>query len=98
MYLTLIDEKETIRQEVRLLVQEGGIGEDCSGEFLLGQKQMKSQELPLVPLSLVLEATQHFCKENKLGEGGFGPVYKASFIAVLIYVCVKLLQILLGPT
>ncbi|XP_021894437.1 LOW QUALITY PROTEIN: cysteine-rich receptor-like protein kinase 10 [Carica papaya] len=74
------DEKETIRQEVRLLVQEGGIGEDCSGEFLLGQKQMKSQELPLVPLSLVLEATQHFCKENKLGEGGFGPVYKGTLV------------------
>ena len=26
----------------------------------------------------ILEATGNFSEENKLGEGGFGPVYKAS--------------------
>ncbi|KAK3188280.1 hypothetical protein Dsin_027841 [Dipteronia sinensis] len=30
----------------------------------------------MFPLDLTLEATQHFSDENKLGEGGFGPVYK----------------------
>ncbi|GAY58793.1 hypothetical protein CUMW_189640 [Citrus unshiu] len=34
------------------------------------------QELPIFPLGLALEATRHFSDENKLGEGGFGPVYK----------------------
>ncbi|KAH7662010.1 Non-specific serine/threonine protein kinase protein [Dioscorea alata] len=33
-------------------------------------------ELPLFDLSLVLEATNNFAPENKLGQGGFGPVYK----------------------
>ncbi|KAH9754764.1 cysteine-rich receptor-like protein kinase 10 [Citrus sinensis] len=34
------------------------------------------QEFPIFPLGLALEATNHFSHENKLGEGGFGPVYK----------------------
>ncbi|KAI9198209.1 hypothetical protein LWI28_011921 [Acer negundo] len=34
------------------------------------------QEFPLFPLDLMLVATGNFSNENKLGEGGFGPVYK----------------------
>ncbi|KAI7737799.1 hypothetical protein M8C21_011974, partial [Ambrosia artemisiifolia] len=33
-------------------------------------------ELPLFGLSTLLEATNNFSMNNKLGEGGFGPVYK----------------------
>lgn len=33
-------------------------------------------ELPLFSLVTVMNATDNFCCENKLGEGGFGPVYK----------------------
>ncbi|KAF5781266.1 putative protein kinase RLK-Pelle-DLSV family [Helianthus annuus] len=33
-------------------------------------------ELPLFGLSALLKATDDFSKNNKLGEGGFGPVYK----------------------
>ncbi|KAM0063302.1 putative protein kinase RLK-Pelle-DLSV family [Helianthus debilis subsp. tardiflorus] len=33
-------------------------------------------ELPLFGLSVILEATNNFSLNNKLGEGGFGPVYK----------------------
>ncbi|KAJ0982947.1 hypothetical protein J5N97_011202 [Dioscorea zingiberensis] len=32
-------------------------------------------ELPLFDLSLIHEATNNFAPENKLGQGGFGPVY-----------------------
>lgn len=32
--------------------------------------------LPLFSFASVSEATDHFSAENKLGEGGFGPVYK----------------------
>ncbi|KAJ0684532.1 putative protein kinase RLK-Pelle-DLSV family [Helianthus annuus] len=33
-------------------------------------------ELPLFGLSTILKATNNFSTNNKLGEGGFGPVYK----------------------
>ncbi|GMN61964.1 hypothetical protein TIFTF001_031043 [Ficus carica] len=33
-------------------------------------------ELPLVNLSTITSATQNFSIDNKLGEGGFGPVYR----------------------
>ncbi|KAK4858660.1 hypothetical protein QYF36_020066 [Acer negundo] len=42
------------------------------------EEESNSQEVQLLRLreDLTLEATQHFSEENKLGEGGFGPVYK----------------------
>lgn len=33
-------------------------------------------ELPLFDLGTVVAATDNFSSENKIGEGGFGPVYK----------------------
>ena len=36
----------------------------------------QSQELPTIDLATILLATNSFSDENKLGEGGFGPVYK----------------------
>ncbi|TMX04646.1 hypothetical protein EJD97_006172 [Solanum chilense] len=33
-------------------------------------------ELPLFPLSTITRATNNFSVNNKIGEGGFGPVYK----------------------
>jgi hypothetical protein len=37
-----------------------------------------SSELPLMDLTSILAATDNFSKANKLGEGGFGPVYRVS--------------------
>ncbi|AQK74106.1 serine/threonine-protein kinase receptor [Zea mays] len=39
-------------------------------------RPMSSSDLPLMDLSSIHEATNSFSKENKLGEGGFGPVYR----------------------
>ncbi|KAL8543238.1 hypothetical protein ACS0TY_003956 [Phlomoides rotata] len=39
-----------------------------------GRNDMDS-ELPFFNLSVILRATGHFSIVNKLGEGGFGPVY-----------------------
>ena len=35
-------------------------------------------ELPLFSFSRVAKATADFSLDNKLGEGGFGPVYKVN--------------------
>lgn len=40
--------------------------------------RQKDQELPLFSFSTIQTTTNDFAKANKLGEGGFGPVYKAS--------------------
>ncbi|XP_019152409.1 PREDICTED: uncharacterized protein LOC109149200 [Ipomoea nil] len=39
-------------------------------------KLKKDLELPLFDLSKITRATNNFSDDNKLGEGGFGPVYK----------------------
>ncbi|XP_025827150.1 cysteine-rich receptor-like protein kinase 10 isoform X2 [Panicum hallii] len=39
----------------------------------------RSSEFTVYDFSQVLEATCHFSEENKLGQGGFGPVYKGRF-------------------
>ena len=42
-----------------------------------GQKE-EDLELPFLDLSTVASATNNFAINNKLGEGGFGPVYKVN--------------------
>uniref|UniRef100_A0A2P2MSF5 non-specific serine/threonine protein kinase n=1 Tax=Rhizophora mucronata TaxID=61149 RepID=A0A2P2MSF5_RHIMU len=44
-----------------------------------GNKSMKEDlELPTMELSTIAKATNNFSIDNKLGEGGFGPVYKGT--------------------
>ncbi|KAL9345944.1 hypothetical protein Peur_060797 [Populus x canadensis] len=38
--------------------------------------QREDMELPLFPFSAIADATNNFSVNNKLGEGGFGPVYR----------------------
>lgn len=45
-----------------------------------GGSQVETQELPLINLSTIQYATSNFSFENKLGEGGFGTVYKVIVI------------------
>ena len=39
----------------------------------------EDMELPLFDLSTISRATDDFSFNNKLGEGGFGPVYKVNW-------------------
>ncbi|XP_028805335.1 G-type lectin S-receptor-like serine/threonine-protein kinase B120 isoform X2 [Neltuma alba] len=51
---------------------------DVSGstEFSLEGNQLSGPELPFFNFNCIAIATNNFSEENKLGEGGFGPVYK----------------------
>ncbi|XP_062022001.1 G-type lectin S-receptor-like serine/threonine-protein kinase At1g11410 isoform X3 [Rosa rugosa] len=42
--------------------------------------RQKDQELPLFSFSTIKTATDNFADTNKLGEGGFGPVYKGKLL------------------
>lgn len=48
-------------------------------EALIWGLQGRSSEFTIYDFSQVLEATDNFSEENKLGQGGFGPVYKGRF-------------------
>lgn len=41
-------------------------------------RTLSSSDVPLMDLSAIQAATNNFSKENKLGEGGFGPVYRVT--------------------
>ncbi|KAK3430294.1 hypothetical protein EUGRSUZ_E01828 [Eucalyptus grandis] len=71
------EEKEN-SQEVQLLHLRREIGEEFSKERTRGEKLVASQELSLIRLDIIRAATQNFSNECKLGEGGFGPVYKGT--------------------
>ena len=50
-------------------------------EAILSQDQTNNEEnvnsdLPMMPLSTILKSTHNFSDKYKLGEGGFGTVYK----------------------
>ncbi|GKV19318.1 hypothetical protein SLEP1_g29598 [Rubroshorea leprosula] len=66
-------------QEVQLLDLRGGnFGNEYSNEDFQGEKVGGSQEFPSIQLDIINAATKHFCDENRLGEGGFGPVFKGT--------------------
>lgn len=47
---------------------------------IIAVNQNKLKELPLFEYQVLAAATENFSVTNKLGEGGFGSVYKVSFI------------------
>ncbi|KAF2285911.1 hypothetical protein GH714_008907 [Hevea brasiliensis] len=44
------------------------------------QSRNEDLELPIIDLITIMKTTDNFSSENKLGEGGFGPVYKGIFL------------------
>ncbi|KFK28716.1 hypothetical protein AALP_AA7G037600 [Arabis alpina] len=51
-----------------------------SRKHLSGEYKTEELELPLMELEAVIMATQNFSDSNKLGEGGFGIVYKGKLL------------------
>jgi hypothetical protein len=48
------------------------------------KKREKDVELPQFSYESVLATTNNFSAMNKLGEGGFGPVYKVRYIFLFL--------------
>ena len=42
----------------------------------LGEYGKKGLDTPFIPFDTIVAATDNFSESNKLGQGGFGPVYK----------------------
>jgi aminoglycoside N3'-acetyltransferase len=53
---------------------------DASGsaDLVIEVCQVNGSDLPMLSFNCVAAATDNFCEENKLGQGGFGLVYKVS--------------------
>ncbi|KAL1567712.1 non-specific serine/threonine protein kinase [Salvia divinorum] len=56
-----------------------------------GEEKNDRYELPIFSFSSIVASTNNFSVENKLGEGGFGPVYKGELLNGL-FVAVKRLS------
>ena len=54
-----------------------------SGQFR--EAERKGIDVPFVSLESVLVATNKFSEANKLGQGGFGPVYKVILCSSLSF-------------
>ncbi|XP_059304085.1 cysteine-rich receptor-like protein kinase 15 [Lycium ferocissimum] len=72
-------EADESSQEIQFLnTVVGTLGEDFPNDDFHSENHSRSKEFPVVKLDLVRAATENFSEENKLGEGGFGPVYKGT--------------------
>ena len=57
-------------------MQEDGLNPIFSQNNLIEREDSVHSDLPMMPLSIILQTTGNFSMEHKLGEGGFGAVYK----------------------
>lgn len=64
---------------------------DSSDEqYIVERTENEDLELPLFGLEMVVAATNNFSFENKLGEGGFGPVYLVIFNNFVEFILIEL--------
>ena len=55
-----------------------------STQYLAEEGDKEDVELPLFELKTIIQATDNFSRDNKLGEGGFGPVYQVNITCFLL--------------
>lgn len=65
----------------------------CFEMFFTRESKDEELDLPLFDFATISDATNNFSLKNKLGEGGFGPVYRVnmlpSALSVLQTNCLK---------
>ena len=59
--------------------------EEESHKNFPSDNQKQVQELPLFNFEMLANATNNFHLSNKLGQGGFGPVYRVTVALLKIY-------------
>ncbi|KAL1166331.1 hypothetical protein V6Z11_A06G189900 [Gossypium hirsutum] len=78
-------DREDPSQDILLFDMEMSIhtsSSDFSGSENSRKRKRKDSPFPLFSFDSVSLATDNFSSENKLGEGGFGPVYKVRMILI----------------
>lgn len=75
-------------QEIEINNAGGPNDMDYLNQNLQGTYNLNPQELPFIDMENINEATDNFSDSNKLGQGGFGPVYK-----VIIKSTLKIIKI-----
>ncbi|RDY00475.1 G-type lectin S-receptor-like serine/threonine-protein kinase, partial [Mucuna pruriens] len=68
--------KSNLRKQETVIIRKmkGNLERDAS--LLLNEHEKEDLELPMFELSTITFTTNNFSPDNKLGEGGFGSVYK----------------------
>ncbi|XP_054815415.1 G-type lectin S-receptor-like serine/threonine-protein kinase At4g27290 [Prosopis cineraria] len=59
-------------------VKKSGMTKICHKNPCYSKLRMEDTDLQIFDLSIIAKATDNFSSANKLGEGGFGPVYKGA--------------------
>lgn len=73
----IFDVGEEFDRILRLFIVFDDIRTDSQSEAEL--ERIAAQEQKFFPFEVLVTATNHFHASNKLGQGGFGPVYKVNF-------------------
>jgi hypothetical protein len=75
----------SIKYSGNVLRFKGSRHQDSEGEEQLVW-QGKNSEFSMFDVKQLLEATDNFSEENKLGQGGFGAVYKVNSCVYVIFI------------
>ncbi|XP_028194660.1 G-type lectin S-receptor-like serine/threonine-protein kinase At4g27290 [Glycine soja] len=63
-----------------LIIKNSGAARKFYNKHCKNIQRMEDMDLPSFDFSILANATENFSTENKLGQGGFGPVYKGTMI------------------